>query len=238
MTLKLIFLDTETTGNDTKTDRLCQVCYKVDGIVRTEYFKPPLPISVKAMSVTHVTNKMVADKPVFLDSQMRADLQALLDEGILVAHNSRFDVAMLENEGMNVSRHICTYKVAQAMDPDGKIPEYNLQYLRYYLGLEVEGNAHDAEGDVLVLEAVFARLLAKAIEQVGSEDAAIARMLEITNTPMTYRQFNFGKHIGKKIADVAKEDPGYLEWLLKQKLENPDGEEDWIYTLKLHLGKL
>jgi exodeoxyribonuclease X len=236
--MKLIFLDTEGTGVDTANDRLCQVCYKVDGVVRTEYFKPSVPISIKAMSITHITNKMVEDMPPFAGSQMRGDLQALLDEGILVAHNSRFDVAMLENDGMTVPRHICTYKVAQALDLDCKIPEYNLQYLRYFLGLEIEGSAHDAEGDVLVLEGIFARLFAKMVEQEGSEDSAIARMLEITNTPMTYRQFNFGKHIGKKIADVAKEDPGYLEWLLKQKLENPDGEEDWIHTLKLHLGKL
>ena len=39
-------------------------------------------------------------------------------------------------------------------------------------------------------------------------------------------------------AEVAKVDPGYLEWLLKQKEESDQIDEDWIYTLKHHLGKL
>ena len=234
--MKLIFLDTEGTGVDTKTDRLCQVCYKVDGQIRTEFFKPPVPISVKAMSITHITNKMVEDKPPFIGSQMKSDLEALLADGVLVAHNCAYDAAILENEGLVASNKICTYKVAQHMDPEGRIPEYNLQYLRYFLGLEIEGNAHDAEGDVLVLEGVFNRLFAKMRESVESDDEAIRKMIEITNMPTLYKKINFGKHAGKRIEDVAKEDRGYLEWLLKQKTENPDGEDDWIFTLKKHLG--
>jgi hypothetical protein len=51
--------------------------------------------------------------------------------------------------------------------------------------------------------------------------------------------FNFGKYNGKTVADVARSDPGYLEWMLNQKEQaNSDTEEDWIYTLKYHLGKL
>src|SRR3989344_2977233 len=108
---ELIFLDTEATGNEPSKDRLCQVCYKTSpnpllelgegGDVvqmRSSYFNPPIPISVKAMSVTHITNK---------------------------------------------------------------IPEHNIQYLRYFLELEVPGTAHDAEGDVNVLEALFKRLYTK-----------------------------------------------------------------------------
>lgn len=234
--MKLIFLDTEGTGVDTKTDRLCQVCYKVDGEIRTEFFKPAVPISIKAMSITHITNKMVEDKPPFVGSQMHEELGALLAEGVLVAHNCAYDAAILENDGISAPNRICTYKVAQYMDPDGKIPEYNLQYLRYFLGLEIEGNAHDAEGDVLVLEGVFNRLFAKVREGVESDEAAIRKMIEITNTPTLYKKINFGKHAGKRIDAIAVEDRGYLEWLLKQKLENPDGEDDWIFTLKYYLA--
>ena len=46
-----------------------------------------------------------------------------------------------------------------------------------------------------------------------------------------------GKHNGKKIEDVVKVDRGYLEWLLAQKLESDQIDEDWIYTLKHHLEK-
>ena len=51
--------------------------------------------------------------------------------------------------------------------------------------------------------------------------------------------FNFGKYNGKTVAEVVQIDRGYLEWMLAQKEQNnPENEEDWIYTLKHYLGKL
>ena len=93
----LIFLDTETTGNEVGKDRLVQVCYEASGEIKNEYFKPPLPMSVKAMSVTHITNKMLEDKPPFEGSEMKAELELLLREGVMVAHNAAFDIAMLKD---------------------------------------------------------------------------------------------------------------------------------------------
>jgi len=234
--MKLIFLDTETTGNDVTKDRLCQICYQVDDTLRTEFFKPPLPISIKAMSITHITNKMVEDKEPFDGSQTKKDLQDLLNEGVLIAHNVKFDAAMLEAENMVIPNKICTLRVARHIDSDGKIPEYNLQFLRYYLGLEIEGNAHDAEGDVKVLKAVFDRLFSKMRKDEESDEATIQKMIQISNNPSLYKQFNFGKHKDAKIEDVVKTDRGYLEWLLKSKLEADDNDEDWIYTLRHFLG--
>ena len=37
-------------------------------------------------------------------------------------------------------------KLARYLDKNGVIPKYNLQYLRYYLGLEIEAMPHDALG--------------------------------------------------------------------------------------------
>lgn len=234
---QLIFLDTETTGNDVKTDRLSQVCYKFDGMVFNEYFKPPLPMSVKAMSVTHITNKMLADKPPFKGSQMEKDLTDLLKDKILVAHNARFDVSILEAEGIFPSKFICTLRVARFLDPNNLIPEYGLQFLRYFLNLEIVGEAHDAEGDVHVLYAVFERLFSKVMETEGSAGKAIAKMLEISKTPTIFNKFNFGKYKDKTVAEVLKTDRRYLEWLLNSKLENEQNDEDWIYTLKHYLNK-
>jgi len=239
--MKKIFLDTETTGNEMNKDRLCQVCYKTDDAVRVEYFKPPLPMSVKSMSITHITNKMLEDKGPFEGSQMKTDLQELLNNGVLIAHNALFDIAMLKAEEMNVPKYICTLRVARNLDKEGVIPEYNLQFLRYYLDLDVPGNAHDAEGDVAVLEAVFGRLFAKVLETEGDEDTALEKMIEISSTPSLYVKFNFGKHKDKKLEDVAKNDRGYLDWLLAQKVAQRDSgegdDEDWIYTLEHYLKK-
>lgn len=233
---KLIFLDTETTGNEIGKDRLCQVCYKCDENLKTNYFKPPIPISVKAMSVTHITNKMVEDKESFEKSKTREELETLLKDGILVAHNAKFDIAILEAEGLTVSDFICTLRIARHFDEENKIPEYGLQFLRYFLDLNVSGNAHDAEGDVNVLYALFGRLLNKVKEKIPDEEEAIKKMVEISSKPVIFKKFNFGKYKDQTVEDVFKKDRGYLEWMLKTKLADNTDDEDWIYTLKHYLN--
>jgi len=235
--MNLIFLDTETTGNEPATDRLCQVCYRVGKDTHTEYFKPSLPMSIKAMSITHITNQMLEDKPAFAESQMRKDLEFLLAGGVMIAHNALFDKAILEAEGVVVPRFICTLRVARALDTKDAIAEYNLQFLRYYLDLKVEGNPHDAEGDVNVLEALFNRLFAKVREETKTDEEAIEKMIAVSSTPVLFRKINFGKYKDQQIADVVKTDRRYLEWLLSEKIKTPESEEDWIYTLNTYLKK-
>ena len=111
--------------------------------------------------------------------------------------------------------------------------------MRYYLDIEIEATAHDALGDVLVLEKLFERLLNKIKETDNLDDEkAIKHMIEVSSKPSLMYSFSFGKHIGKTVEDVAKIDPGYLKWFLDTKeKDNPD-DEDWIYTLKHHLGRL
>jgi exodeoxyribonuclease X len=233
--MNLIFLDTETTGNEPGKDRLCQVCYKVGDKTITEYFKPPVPMTVKSMSITHITNKMLIDKPAFIGSQMYIDLEVLLRDHILVAHTAKFDIGMLKAEGLEVPQHICTLRVARHLDTECVIPEYNLQFLRYYLDLEVPGTAHDAEGDVNVLVALFERLFAKVKETEKTDEQTLQKMIEISTKPTLFKKFQFGKYKGQDIAEVMKTDRGYLEWLLKQKLSNEDEDEDWIFTLQSYL---
>ena len=236
---KIVFLDTETTGNDVATDRLCQVCYKADGVMHVENFKPPIPISTKAMSITHITNKMVESEKAFIGSPFAADLAKTLETGVLVAHNARFDIAILKAEGIDVPRHICTLRLVRYLDPDQQIPEYNLQYLRYHYGVEVAADAHSAEGDVLVLEAVFDHLYALAAEKskTDSREEIIERMIDISMTPSLIRRFTFGKYNGELVTDIATRDRGYLEWFLKTKLADDPDDEDWIHTLRKALGQ-
>lgn len=238
--MKLIFLDTETTGNDLEKDRLCQVCYKIDDELVVKNFKPEVPISVKAMSITHITNKMIENEPTFKGSEIAKKLQELLNENILVAHNAKFDIAMLENDGLKVPNYICTLRLARYLDEEMEIPEYNLQFLRYYydVNFDVEINPHSADGDVLVLEAVFKHLYNKAKEKSNgaSEEEILKRMIDISSKPSLIKKFVFGKYNGYLVEDIAKEDKGYLEWLLRTK-EEEGTDEDWLFTLKYYLGR-
>src|SRR3989338_3963778 len=229
---KLIFFDTETTGN-TEHDFLCQIAYKNGGSTFAGLYKPEIKIPPEASAVHHITNKMVADKPSFQESGDQAKIKKLFEDkdSIVVAHNAPFDLMMIKKEGIEPKNFICTLRVARYLDKEGKIDRYNLQYLRYLLEIEVEATAHDALGDVLVLEKLFERLKNKMVKEKNlSEDQAIEKMIEISSHPSLLRTFGFGKYIGKKIADVAEVDSGYLEWLLREKEKSDQIDEDWIYT--------
>ncbi len=234
---KLIFIDTETTGTE-EEDRLIQVAYRTsDGIDVNEFFKPELPIKIAAMAVHHITEKMIEGKPSFSTSRTHQDLKERFSAGeIFVAHNAKFDISMLEKEGLKIGSFIDTLKVARALDPHGKIDSYAMQYLRYLLGIEVEAQAHDAWGDILVLEQLFYRMLKKIMEsQELSKDDAIAYMVKVSSEPSLLRIIQFGKYKGEKLEDIAQKDPGYLKWLLGEKEKSNEDETDWIYSLKHYL---
>lgn len=218
-----IFLDTETTGTGEK-DRLCQIAYKTDsGTIVNELFNPGMRIPIDAMCVHHITNEMVEGRPFFEGSDTMMSLESLLDQNnsILVAHNAKFDVEMLNRENLKPQKIICTLKLARHLDKNGVIPKYNLQYLRYYLGLKVEAKAHDALGDILVLEALFKRLYAKATEIYG--DAVVDQMFDISSKPSFLKRMPFGKHKGLKMEEVPVD---YLQWL-----SGTDMDEDLAYTV-------
>jgi DNA polymerase III epsilon subunit-like protein len=237
----LIFLDTETTGTG-PLDRLCQVAYKINGAEFEALFKPPLPIEIEAMAVAHITNRMVADKASFEGSKMQKELKKLLaEDNILVAHNAKFDAEMLRREGLEVKKMIDTFKIAHHLDTEGKIPKYNLQYLRYFHDLNVENApAHDALGDVRVAERLF-EFLFEEMKKTMAEEAIVPAMLEISTKPILLKKFNFGKFVGQMVGEVVKTDRDYLVWLFNQKVmarERGEGDdEDWIYTLDFYLNR-
>lgn len=238
---KLVFLDTETTGIG-PDGRLCQVAYKIDGEEFESLFKPPVPIEIEAMSVSHITNRMVEDKEPFIGSRMHKDLSRIFSEGhILIAHNASFDAEMLKRENIEVQNIIDTYKLVQHMDPEALIPKYSLQYLRYYFDLNVEdATAHNALGDIRVLEKLFSYYYDIMIKEF-EDDVVLEKMLNISSRPIFVKKFNFGKYSGMFVGEVAASDPGYLRWLLDQKTKardkGEDNDENWIYTLEHYIGR-
>ncbi|MCX6755173.1 MAG: exonuclease domain-containing protein [Candidatus Nomurabacteria bacterium] len=235
----IIFFDTETTGN-TEKDFLCQIAYMSNGESFSEMYKPEKRIPPEASAVHHISNKMLEGKPSFKESTDYKKIKKIFEDTstIAVAHNAPFDISILKNEDITIANFICTLRVARALDPEGKIEKYNLQYLRYLLEIEITAQAHDALGDVMVLEKLFERLLKKVMDTDNvDESTAIQKMIEISSHPSIFRKINFGKYAGQNLEEIAQKDKGYLEWLYNQKLQSDTLEEDWIYTLKHYLGK-
>jgi DNA polymerase III epsilon subunit-like protein len=223
-----IYLDTETTGTG-PADRLCQIAFKTEeGAAVNELFNPGMPITIDAMTVHHITNEMVRDKPKFNGSATWKQLQDLMksDTNVMVAHSAVFDVDMLKKEGIEPKSVICTLKLARHFDKESVIPKYGLQYLRYYLKLNVDATPHTALGDILVLEALFDRIYAKAVIEFG--DDTVSKMIKVSRKPVLYRRMPFGKYKGLKMEEVPLD---YLQWL-----SGTDLEEDLRYTIEQYLG--
>ncbi len=236
---KIIFFDTETTGN-TENDYLVQLAYKTGDETFNKLYKPEIKIPPEASAIHHITNKMVDDKPVFKDSDDFKNVKDLFEDtnSVVVAHNAPFDMMVMKKEDIEPKNFIDTLRLARHLDPEDKIERYNLQYLRYLLDLDVEATAHDALGDVLVLEQLFERLKKKVIDTENvDEDGAIEKMIEISSHPSLFHKLTFGKYKGKTIDEVVSLDRGWLEWLLREKEKSDVLDEDWIYTLKHYLTK-
>lgn len=231
--MNLIFLDTETTG--LVSSRMIQLAYKQRGhdSIVVEYYKPPVPIEFEAMGVHHITEKMVADCPAFESTATFTTLPTLLSQSVLVAHNAAFDIAILQGEGVPTGRFICTYKVAYRLYD---LPNHKLQSLRYRWGIELDDAvAHDAAGDVLVLERVFERMLSDYCDKHSvSEEVAIEEFITISSEPTLIKTMQLGKYRGKTFEEVLLTDRSYLEWM-RDKMDNKS--PDLIYTLSYYLGR-
>ena len=229
--MRLMFGDTETTGTE-EEDRLCQLAFRCGNLDVNALYKPPVAIGYGAMAVHHITTKMVEGMQPFVGSPEFNLLREVGDKVIFVAHNASFDLKMLEKEGVVLPHFIDTLKVARRLDDDAIFECYKLQYLRYRLGMEIKATAHDAWGDILVLEQLYNRMSSSIqMREKCDEDEARALMIEISMLPSVVKRFQFGKHRGSLVVDILKTDRGYLEWLQREKIKEPDGEEDWIYTL-------
>jgi DNA polymerase-3 subunit epsilon/exodeoxyribonuclease X len=242
---KYILLDTETTGTS-ENDRVIQLGYIVLGgkeiEVYNEFCSCDVPINFAAMEVHGITQEMIKDKPTCKElGAYKRLLELNTPQNYIIIHNAPFDLTMLEKEGFDTKMKVIdTLRVAKHILPDEEA--HRLQYFRYKmeiykdekkeadkLGIEVK--AHDAIGDVLILK-LFLSKLRKLIENKFPDENPVEKMVDLTNTPILIKIFKFGKHKGKTLAEVAKDDASYLRWML-QSMDNLD--DDLRYSINLAL---
>jgi DNA polymerase III epsilon subunit-like protein len=224
---KYIILDTETTGAG-ESDRIIQLGYMVLGNgkveVQNEFCSCDVPISFGAMEVHHITPDMIENKPTCKEMQSYQRLLELnSSDNYIIIHNAPFDLGMLEKEGFFLKmKLIDTLRCAKHVFADEEA--HRLQYFRYKMGLYkqeeseakklgIEVKAHDAIGDVLTLK-LFLSVLKEAVQERFPAENPVEKMVALTQEPIFVKSFRFGKHKGKELHEVAREDAGYLRWML------------------------
>ena len=241
-----VLFDTETTGNK-DDDRVIQFGAMIidqKGKVEAydEFCSTDVGIKIEAMEVHNITPDMIEGKVTATQTTFYKKLEELnSNENYLIAHNIAFDMGMIKKEGfVNNYKEIDTLRCAKHLFSD--LPYHRLQYLRYALDLyKVEKaeaaklgitiKAHDALGDVLVMKLFLSKLVGKCRE-IYPDYNPMEKLVELTTTPVFIKTFKFGKHKGKDVEEVAKEDSGYLNWMRT----NMDLDEDLKYTLDKVLG--
>ena len=233
----LIFLDLETTGLE-DLDKICSVGIiavdAADTIVKYDLVNEAKKISSKASSVNHITNEMLKQKPKLKDSEAYKFLEELnREESIIVAHNAKFDLKMLELSGFIWrGKVIDTLRVTKHLIPECEY--FSLQFLRYELKLyRNESREIDfLKVNILEHKALHDALIANLLYEYLLEIEPQERLIELSSKKVLMQKFGFGKYAQMHIEEISICDRAYLEWML---CNIADLDEDLRYTIEYYL---
>ena len=225
----IIFFDLETTGVDTANDRIVEISMiKImpDGeeIVRTRRINPQMHIPEQATAIHGITDEMVKDEPTF--AQIAKSMAQFIEGCDFGGFNSnRFDLPMLVEEFMRVGVDV-DFRNRQFVDVQTIFHKMEQRTLvaayKFYCDKDLN-EAHSAEADTRATYEVLKAQLDR-YPDLQNDIAALAEFSERGHTAdfagrIGYNDkgeeiFNFGKHKGRKVEDVFREDPSYYSWMI------------------------
>ncbi len=244
LTRNIIFFDIESTGLNVLRDRIIQLAlvrYHPDDpqpIEKVYLINPKMPIAPEAVAVHGITYEDVKDKPSF--DQLANEIYEFIGDADLAGYNSnRFDVPLLMEEfaraGIDFElegrRTIDVQRIFYKMEPRTLAAAY-----KFYCQQTLT-NAHDALADVrATVEVLDGQLRTYADEDYETPDGevvpkpirndvqsldAFTNDLNIVDVTQRLRYdtdgtivFNFGKYMGKPVAEVLSRDKQYYQWML------------------------
>lgn len=229
LTRPIAFIDLETTGINISNDRIVEIAIVkilVDGTkqVKRKLINPLIPIPKASSDIHGITDDMVKDAPSF--KIVANEVKQFLDPCDLGGYNSnRFDLPLLIEEffradidfNIEGKKLLDVQKVFHLMEQRTLGAAY-----KFYCSKVLEG-AHGAEADATatweVLEAQVERYpnigntLESIVKFTGEDDIVdfARRFIRVDGIEV----FNFGKHKGKAVTQVLKEEPQYYDWMMK-----------------------
>lgn len=225
----ICFIDLETTGINVSTDRIVEIAIVKIGVDGTKQVKrrlvnPEMPIPKDSSEVHGITDEMVKDAPTF--KALANEIKQFMEGADIGGYNSnRFDVPMLNEEFLRagISADIESRKLLDVQKVFHKMEQRTLSAAYQFYCHKTLEDAHTAEADATatweVLEAQIERYpqIGNTVESIvkftGDEEIVdFARRLIYENGVIV---FNFGKHKGKSVVQVLKEEPQYYDWMMK-----------------------
>jgi DNA polymerase-3 subunit epsilon len=226
----LVFFDLETTGINITHDRIVEISVlKVHPNgkeeTKTRRINPGMPIPPASTAIHGITDEDVKDCPTF--KQVAKSFADLL-EGCDIAgfNSSRFDVPMLTEEFLRagVDFDISKRKFIDVQIIFHRKEQRTLEAAyAFYCNKKLE-NAHSAEADVIatyeVLKSQLDRYsdLENDVNFLSKEYSSFNNNVDLAGRIILNDKgvevFNFGKHRGKSVAEVLKNEPSYYTWMM------------------------
>ncbi|MBL7137494.1 MAG: 3'-5' exonuclease [Bacteroidales bacterium] len=259
LTRPLAFIDLETTGIKVAADRIVEICIlraEPDGStsIKTLRINPEMEIPWEAIAIHGITNEDVKDCPTF--RQVAHDLARFLDTCDLAGYNSNhFDIPLLVEEFLRVEvdfdlkgrRLVDVQNIFHKMEPRNLSAAY-----KFYCDKELI-NAHSAEADTVatyeILKAQLdqykdhqikdlkGNLVTPVVNDISalSDFSVQSRNVDLVGhivfNAKKVEVFNFGKHKGKPVTEVFRNEPSYYDWIMKS--EFPRSTKKVVTAIKL-----
>jgi DNA polymerase-3 subunit epsilon len=231
----LVCLDLETTGTVSSTDRVVQIATAAiapDGQVTTwsTLVNPQRPIPAESTAIHGISDAMVATAPTFAD--LVPVLTTLLESADLAGYNiQRFDRQVLAAEFQRVgapdpTRHarvVDAYRILTRQEPrrlDDALRLYHME------DAAPPRRPHDAASDVEATVAVLVGQFRAYPDAPRTVDALHQWLFPRDPSwideegKLAWRNgeasINFGAHTGRPLVDLAVDDRGVLEWILRK----------------------
>ena len=145
---------------------------------------PELPVPAFITSLTGITNQMLRNAPTF--PNVARDWLWFAGDAILVAHNTAFDLPLLNREIARVfpgyrmrNLDLCTVKLARRLIPD--LDGHNLDSLATHFDIPITSR-HRAAADAHATAQILIRLLSQ-LEDHGVPTLAAARVFSVNGAP-------------------------------------------------------
>lgn len=243
LTRPIVFLDLETTGIKVATDKIVEICMlrqNTDGStkIKTLRINPEMPIPPEVTAIHGISDEDVKDCPVF--RQVAGEIAQFMENCDLAGYNSNhFDIPLLVEEFLRADldfdlrgrRFVDVQNIFHRMEPRNLAAAY-----RFYCNRELI-NAHSAEADTVatyeILKAQLDRYSGtpytdrngktsqpivndiKALSDFSFSNRNVDLIGHIVYNDKNVEVFNFGKHKGKAVNQVMKDEPSYYDWMMK-----------------------
>jgi len=231
--MKILILDTETTGNTEKAQPIeiafIEIEYPSLNVIRKVdlFFKPSEPISFGAKATHHILESDLIDKPDLTSDIYSSLIEDIYSADYIIAHNVDYDWGII---GKPDIKRIDTLAIARKLLPDlDSKSQSALMY--YFFGDEARDkikNAHNALCDVencLLILRKLTEIISDRHDYPNEEISIYNNIEELYNFSEYARipdKMTFGKHKDKTYLEVARADPGYFDWIRYKSDIKPD----------------